>query len=348
MDEAPSRRRLTVVSVAYPFAPISADPVGGAEQILSRLDSALVENGHRSIVIAREDSSVAGELRPLSYVEGGITAAAKDNTHAEVRRLLAEVISADRPDVVHLHGIDFASYLPGPGTPCLVTLHLPLDWYGEDALRPQRAGTWLLPVSPSQARTAPSDVELLDPIENGVVIGDSPAAKSDFALTLGRICSEKNVHEALDAARASDCRLFVAGAVFPYPEHRRYWREWVRPRLDGARRWIGRIAGRRKRRLLARAKCLLIPSRAPETSSLSAMEALAAGTPVIAYPSGALPDIVEHGRTGFLVESAAEMAEAMRSVGDIDSRNCRAAALDRFPADRMTGAYLDRYRQLAA
>lgn len=93
---------------------------------------------------------------------------------------------------------------------------------------------------------------------------------------------------------------------------------------------------------------MLIPSKAPETSSLAAMEALAASTPVIACKSGALPDIVEHGRTGYLVDGVDEMSEAIRAIGGIDPAECRARARERFPLERMTGAYLRRYAELAA
>ena len=93
---------------------------------------------------------------------------------------------------------------------------------------------------------------------------------------------------------------------------------------------------------------MLIPSTAPETSSLVAMEALASGTPVIAYRAGALPDIVDHGRTGYLVDGPGEMAEAILMADRIDPAECRRQARARFALERMTEAYLNRYRQLAA
>jgi glycosyltransferase involved in cell wall biosynthesis len=340
-------QKLTIASVAYPFAPVSEDPVGGAEQILSRLDRALCAAGHRSVVIAQRGSSVAGELRVVDTPGGEVDDTARASVHARVRQALAQVIASDDPDVIHFHGIDFADYLPEGGPPCLVTLHLPLSWYPERALRPERTGVLLVPVSCDQARRAPPGVELARPIENGVPIPSRPGRKRDFALTLGRICSEKGTHEAVEAARAAGSRLLVAGSVFPYAEHRRYWRERVRPRLDGARRWIGRIGGRRKQSLLGAAKCLLVPSRAPETSSLVAMEALAVGTPVIAYCNGALPDVIDHGRTGFLVKDVGGMADAIRAVGHIDTAACRLAARERFPLHRMIEGYFDQYRRMA-
>ena len=90
-----------------------------------------------------------------------------------------------------------------------------------------------------------------------------------------------------------------------------------------------------------------MPSLVPETSSLVAMEALACGTPPIAFPSGALPNIVEHGRTGFIVENAREMAQAIRHAGSIDPNACREAARTRFSAARMIGEYMERYQALA-
>ena len=339
---------LAVLSVAYPFAPVSPDPVGGAEQVLACLDRALVERGHRSIVIAAEGSSVAGELVPVPQVKDLIGPEQKARTHAAVRERIASVLSREGVDVVHLHGIDFAEYLPPPGPPVLVTLHLPLDWYPEAALRPERPRTFLHPVSASQAASAPSGTALGGPIENGVRSIPGATRKRGFALALGRICPEKGLEDALDACRRAEVPLLIAGAVFPYPEHEAHFRERIAPRLDRRRRWIGPVAGAAKDRLLAQARCVLIPSRARETSSLVAMEALAAGTPVIAYRTGALPDIVEHGRTGFVVEDVAGLADALGAVSRIKPDLCRLRARERFSADRMSRAYLSRYAELAA
>ncbi|MBV9891397.1 MAG: glycosyltransferase, partial [Rhizobacter sp.] len=165
---ARSGRRLTVVSVAYPFATVTADPVGGAEQVLAHIDRALVAAEHRSIVIAPEGSRVAGELRAIPAVTEVIDEAVRARIHRAVRAQLRNAIALERPDVVHLHGVDFAAYLPPPGPPLLATLHLPLDWYPAEALAPTRPGTWLHPVSAHQARSAPAGAMLAAPIENGV------------------------------------------------------------------------------------------------------------------------------------------------------------------------------------
>src|SRR5262249_25501474 len=133
-------------------------------------------------------------------------------------------------------------------------------------------------------------------------------SRRNFVLSLGRICPEKGYHLALEAAIAARLPMILAGEIFRYEAHERYYAQEIAPRLNGVRKFIGPVGLARKRRLLSAARCLLVPSLVPETSSLVAMEALACGTPVIAFPSGALAEIVEHGRTGFLVKNETEMA----------------------------------------
>jgi glycosyltransferase involved in cell wall biosynthesis len=340
---------LTILSVAYPLAPVSTDAVGGAEQVLATLDAALVAAGHRSIVVAHVGSRVAGTLVPIPATTGIIDEAAKAAAQAANAAAIASALARWPIDLVHLHGIDFDAYLPAPGVPALATLHLPPSWYGRSALYPSRPDTWLHCVSQAQHAACPPSAALLPPIENGIDLAAFAGrhAKRGFALMLGRICPEKGVHLALDAAHAAGIGLLIAGTVFPYAEHLRYFDEAVRPRLDRHRRYLGPIGLTRKRRLLGGARCLLVPSLAPETSSLVAREALASGTPVIAFPNGALRDAVEHGRTGFLVEDASAMAAAIGRVDCIDPATCRRVAHERFPRERMIAAYLDLHARLA-
>jgi glycosyltransferase involved in cell wall biosynthesis len=339
---------LTVLNVAYPLAPVSPDAVGGAEQILAALDKALVEAGHRSLVIACEGSRVAGQLLATSAETGVLDDAAKARAQDRHRDAIARALRLFPIDVVHLHGIDFPAYVP-EGVPVLVSLHLPLDWYPPGTLCPARDDLWLAPVSAAQAATAPAGARLRPPIPNGVDLGlfAAPHARRRFALLLSRVAPEKGVHLALDAAHRAGLPLLIGGQVYAYREHVDCFEREVALRLDAERRFLGPLDLVRKRRFLGAARCLIIPSLAAETSSLVAMEALAAGTPVVAFPNGALPAVVDDGRTGFLVHDVNEMAEAMRRVGQLDREACRRAARERFSSEQMVAGYFDAYRQLA-
>jgi glycosyltransferase involved in cell wall biosynthesis len=340
---------LTILSVAYPLAPVSDATPGGSEQVLSILDRALTDAGHRSIVVGREDSVLRGTLVPTPYRDGPFTEEVKAEAEADHLRAIAAALDRWPVDLVHIHGLDFATYLPPPGVPVLVTLHCPLDWYDAAGLRPNRPETYFHCVSASQRRTMPSDLALLPDIPNGVDVDALHArhAKRRFALALGRIAPEKTFELALDAAKLADFPLLLAGHVCPYEYHEYYFRWDIAPRLDARRRFIGPIGFARKRRLLTAARCLLVSSQVAETGSLVAMEALACGTPVVAFPNGALADVVEHGRTGFLVHDVREMADAIEAAASIDPEACREAARQRFSAAQMVRSYLALYRRLA-
>jgi glycosyltransferase involved in cell wall biosynthesis len=308
-----------------------------------------VDAGHRSIVVARQDSRVAGALVPIADAGEPLTDEAQRRTWAACREAVRHAIDHGPVDVVHFHSLHFHRCLPPAGPPVLATLHLPPEWYGPEAFHLSRPETYLHCVSATQRGACPPGVPMLPQVPNGVDVDAFPARvrRRDFVLALGRICPEKGYHLALDAARRAGVPLVIGGQVFPYDEHVRYFRDELRPRLRGAALFAGAMGFRRKRRALSAARCLLVPSLVPETSSLVAMEALACGTPVIAYPKGALPSIVDHGRTGFLVNDVDGMVDAIRAVGRLDPGECRRAARERFSSDRMVELYFETYRLLA-
>jgi glycosyltransferase involved in cell wall biosynthesis len=347
-SEPGGARALTVLQVAYPLAPVSLDATGGAEQVVAMLDGDLTRAGHRSIVVACAGSRCAGELVATPRQAGVLDDRARARAQASHRAAIAAVLDQVSVDVVHLHGIDFIAYLPGPGPAALVTLHLPPAWYPAGAFALDRPRTQLCCVSASQARACPPAAGLAGVVENGVDLAAlrPGGSRREYALALGRICPEKGFHRALVACREARVPMLLGGQVFPYPGHQRYFRERVAPLLDRERRFIGPVDLARKQRLLAGARCLLVPSEAPETSSLVAMEALACGTPVIAFAAGALVDIVEHGRTGYLVADEADMAAAIARAPGLDPAACRRAAEQRFSAEVMTSRYLDLYLRL--
>jgi glycosyltransferase involved in cell wall biosynthesis len=340
---------LSVLSVAYPLAPVGPDAVGGAEQVLSHLDVALTREGQRSIVVACEGSVTAGTLVPVPAVRQALTEEVRRWVCEQQRKAIERALNRWPVDVIHMHGVDFYAYLPPPGVPVLVTLHLPPSWYPPEIFRLRRPQTYLHCVSRAQRRSCPAHAVLLPHIENGVPVAGLSVrhAKRRFAMMLGRMCPEKGFHLGLDAATRAHLPALLAGEVFRYEAHEQYYEREIVPRLDGFHRFIGPVGLVRKRRLLSAARCLLAPSLAPETSSLVAMEAMACGTPVIAFPSGALPDIVEDGKTGFLVQDEREMADAVAAVRTLDPEVCRDTARRRFSVHSMVQQYLAVYRSLA-
>jgi glycosyltransferase involved in cell wall biosynthesis len=338
---------LRILNVAYPFAPAGPNAIGGAEQILAAIDNALVRAGHDSIVIACPGSECFGTFIPGPDLPPEINNESRARVHASYRRLIELVLQEFEIDVVHFHGVDFFNYLPSAVCPLLATLHLPPDWYPSEIYHDPRLR--LNCVSHSQFSQTPPCAGMLPVIENGVAIPVSiPRVRANFALALGRICPEKGFHFALEAAAVAEISFYLGGAVFPYAAHQDYFRNEIVPRLGHRRKFLGPLNARQKSRFLGAARCLLLPSVVAETSSLVAMEALAHGTPVIAFASGAVPKLIEDGRTGFIVHSVREMTEAIKASHQISREVCRDRARERFSLDRMTGQYLDTYQQILA
>lgn len=341
---------MTVLSVAYPLTEVGPDAVGGSEQILTILDRALVEAGHRSLVLAAEGSRVMGKLIASPRAEGKLDDPVRKWGQKVHRQLLHETLLKYPVDLVHMHSLDFHCYVPSGDVPVLATLHLPADWYPSSIFSAKRRNYYLHCVSSSQRRHCPDSSAFLPVIPNGVDVDrfEWKMPRRGYALTMGRICPEKGFHFALEAAKKARTELIVAGEVFPYDAHQTYFAKEIQPRLDTQRRFIGPIGFAKKKRLLAQAQCLLIPSTVAETSSLVAMEALASGTPVIAFPSGALPEIIEHGRTGYLVSDVKEMARAITAASDLDPEACRDAARTRFSSTEMAERYLNLYDRIVS
>ncbi|HEX2492299.1 MAG TPA: glycosyltransferase [Steroidobacter sp.] len=339
---------MTIVSVAYPLAPVRPDAVGGAEHVLLQLDRALVRAGHRSVVVACTGSRVAGKLAafdiPRSYEADVLPTAEK-----RVRKIVANLVRDAAVDLVHIHALDFSAVSPSEATPTLVTLHLPRSYYAETDLRRPPPNLWLNCVSRAQSTSFADVKNIVATIENGVRIvrrGPAPAHARSFAVWFGRICPEKAPHLAIEAAMKANAPLVLAGRAFPYPTHLGYFESHIAAHLGPRCRFVGPVGGACKRTLLRHARCLIVSSQAPETSSLAAREALASGTPVVAFRTPALEQLIEHGVTGFLVGDNREMAAAIRSVSILDPRACIRAAKLRCNESDMTSGYLQLYETL--
>jgi glycosyltransferase involved in cell wall biosynthesis len=301
-------------------------------------------------VIAVEGSHVKGELIPSPRCSGDLNEDIRRWGQRAHQRLLLETLNRYPVDLVHMHSLDFHAYLPASSIPTLATLHLPVDWYPQRVLLSPRENLFLNCVSSSQHNCCPSSPHLMPFVPNGIDVESFrwDGAKKDFVLGLGRICPEKGFHLALDAAKEAGVAMILAGEVFPYAGHISYFEREIAPRLDKKRRYVGPAKARMKRRLLAEASALLVPSLVAETCSLVTMEALASGTPVIAFPVGAVPELVEDGKTGFLVDDEHQMAGAVKRLPQLRRQDCRQAAEHRCHYPRMIGAYLSLYSKILA
>lgn len=208
---------LTILNVAYPLAPVSLGTAGGSEQIIALLDRALSQDGHRSVVVGCAGSVVKGTLIATSYRREFFRESRRE-LYEEYRKAIWRSVLKYKPDVIHLHGIDVHNYIPPAGLPALITLHLPSEWYSPELFTLDRPQTYLNCVSSTQQKAGPRSARLLPFIKNGVPVNAFSAQrrKRRFALVLARVCPEKGIHLAIDAAAAARVPVLVAGEVFPY------------------------------------------------------------------------------------------------------------------------------------
>src|SRR5436190_1669876 len=167
----------------------------------------------------------------------------------------------------------------------------------------------------------------------------------DYLLFLGRLSPDKGAGRAIEAARKADVPLLLAGKMRE-PWERDYFEARVAPFLSDEIQYLGEVGHERKLELLAAARGLVFPIRWNEPFGLVMIEAQACGTPVLAFPEGAAPEVVQHGRTGFLCEDEAEMAETVPKLEELDRAACRAAVETYFSTERMINEHLELYEEL--
>ena len=211
-----------------------------------------------------------------------------------------------------------------PGVPVITTVHGPFTTEMADLYASPQLPAWGI-VSVSQAqRNSALDVPVKAVIHHGVDVAQFPFGRGDggYASFLGRMNPEKGAHRAIEIARAAGRQLVLAAKMWEPAEHR-YFADCVAPLLGDDAVYVGEVGGERKLRLLADAEALVNPIRWPEPFGLVMIEAMACGTPVLAFPEGAAPQIVAHGMTGFLCADEHDMATQLGSVRMIDRRRCR-------------------------
>jgi glycosyltransferase involved in cell wall biosynthesis len=320
---------------------------GGTERVVSWLTEELVALGHDVTLFASGDSRTSAKLVsgwPRSLrLDGEV----RDANALHLTMLEQVCRRAWEFDVLHFH-LDYYpfSLFARGATPFVTTLHGRLDLPEHRHLFSTFESAPIVSISDAQRLPVP-DAGWVRTIHHGLPersLMPQPAKPSYFAF-LGRISPEKAVDDAIRIAQRCGVPLKLAAKVDNID--REYFEDRIRPLLQPpAVEYIGEISDSQKSEFLSGAICLLAPSAWPEPFGLVMIEAMACGCPVIAYNRGALPEIIEDGVTGFLVDDEAHASAAVAQLGTLSRRAIRKRFEARFTARRMADDYLTLYREL--
>ena len=340
-------RPLRIAQVAPLFESVPPHGYGGTERVVSYLTEALVEMGHEVTLFASGDSVTNADLVPV--IEHSL------RTHPERpdwlvwhTMLLDQVFDrADEFDVMHFH-VDFFHYPLARrcATPSLTTLHGRLDLPDLLPLHRHFIDQPLVSISDSQRRPL-AEMLWLGTVHHGLpptlyALREQP---DDYFAFVGRISPEKRADRAIEIAIAAGMRLRIAAKVDRVDEA--YFERDIRPLLDHPLiEFVGEIDEAAKNDFIGRARALLFPIDWPEPFGLVMIEAMACGTPVVAWRCGSVPEVIDDGVTGRIVQTMDEAVAAARDVGHIDRRRCRQVFEQRFASRQMATRYLVLYRKL--
>ena len=319
---------------------------GGIEWIVSLLADGLVDAGHDVTLFASGDSRTRARL--VSVYERAPSAEI-GRTTPELRHALACFERANEFDVVNDHSGPLAAALGGAvDTPVVHTVHGPLTGepgalYEQLARVAPRVG--LVSLSLNQRRPRP-ELPWIANCPNALDFSLYPVSphRGDYLLFLGRMSPEKGCHRAIAVARQMDAPLKIAGKMQD-PQEKQYFRELVEPHLgQHGIEYLGEVPHGTKVELLQDARATLFPIEWEEPFGLVMIESMACGTPVIATRWGAVPEVIEHGRSGIIVDDYRTMPLALEEADRLEPLEIRRYVEDRFAPERMVADYLDAYR----
>ncbi len=331
--------------IAPPWVPVPPLAYGGTEAVIDVLACGLARRGVDVTLVATGDSTCPVDG---SWVHERALGTEHMAIAAELHHVAAAYEEVAACDVVHDHT------LTGPlwgarrrGLRVCTTNHGPFDHQVIGLYREIADEVDVIAISQHQARTA-IGVRIAAVIPHGLALDRVPVGdgRGGYLAFLGRMDPAKGVDTAIAVARTLGAPLRIAAKMREQHEIE-FFRERVAPLLGGDVEYVGEVAAADKAAFLGAATCLINPIAWPEPFGLVMAESLAAGTPVVATPCGAAPEIVDHGVTGFLETHVHALAAAVARVGDLDRRRCRRAAVERFSADRMVQDHLRLYQQAA-
>jgi glycosyltransferase involved in cell wall biosynthesis len=340
---------MRIAVIAPPWAPIPPPLYGGIELVVDQLATGLVAAGHDVTLFASGDSTCPVPIESILPEAEGMRIGMGV---PEMQHVIHSYRSIRDFDVVHDHTILGPFYAERfPGLPIATTIHGP---FNEELTYLYRALTPRVPIiciSNAQRQAAP-DLPVAEVIHHGINAAAFTVGNGDgdddgeYLLFLGRMSPDKGAHRAIEVARKAGVRLLLA-AKMREPWEMRYFEEYVEPFLGDTAVYLGEVPHERKLELLRGASALLFPIRWNEPFGMVMLEAFASGTPVIAFPEGAAPEVIEDGRTGFLCADEASMADAVSRIGEIDRSACRAAVEGYFSTERMVADHVALFERLA-
>jgi len=339
---------LRIAQVAPLYESVPPKLYGGTERIVSYLTEELVQNGHDVTLFASGDSQSSARLRPGSERALRLDAECKDPIARHLTMLEQVAREASEFDLIHYH-VDYLHFPVTRRTPQrhLTTLHGRLDL---PELAPLYREYWDMPlVSISDSQREPlSWANWLGTVQHGLPETLYPFQEEpgSYLAFLGRMSPEKGCHQAIEIARCSGLPLKIAAKIGDHTD-REYFESFICPRLSGSGvEFLGEISEQEKGAFLGGARALLFPISWPEPFGLVMIEAMACGTPVIAFPCGSVPEILEQGVTAHLGTTAPDLIAAVARIGEIDRRRCRETFEQRFSSARMTADYEELYARI--
>jgi glycosyltransferase involved in cell wall biosynthesis len=338
-----------IAQVAPLYESVPPRLYGGTERVVSYLTEELVRQGHEVTLFASGDSVTAAELVPVCPASLRLDADCRDQMAHHVRLLELVFQQLRRFDLVHFH-IDYLHFPLSRrhSFAHVTTLHGRLDIQDLRPLYREFADMPLVSISDAQRRPLPG-ANWQATIYHGLpddLFTFRPLPGRDLVF-LGRISPEKGVDRAIDIARRSGLHLKIAAKVDR--ADRDYFEEEIKPLLRQAGsdvEFVGEVGNADKDRFLGDARALLFPIDWPEPFGLVMIEAMACGTPVIAFRRGSVPEVMDDGVTGFIVDSVDEAIRAVQRVDGLSRAECRRVFEERFGASRMASDYLAVYQRL--
>jgi len=335
---------LRIAQVAPLFESVPPQLYGGTERVVSYLTEELVALGHQVTLFASGDSQTGAHLAPMCERSLRLDRRCVDPIAHHIRVIDEVYRRADEFDCLHFH-VDYLHFPVSArqARPRLTTLHGRLDI--PDLAPLYRTFPREPLVSISDAQRAPLDwVNWQATVHHGLPpdLLRFRSGGGGYLAFLGRISPEKRPDRAIELARRVGMPLRIAAKVDT--ADREYFESTIKPLLDGADvEFVGEIDERNKQAFLGDAEALLFPIDWPEPFGLVMIEAMACGTPVLAWRAGSVPEIIEHGVNGFIVDDMSQAEAALARIGQLDRRACREVFEARFTAARMAEQYFEAY-----